>query len=90
LTGSAGGEGGKAPGIAGIAGIDVPFGVVGCEDSGPPPGVGGRAVRGGESGGAGIRVPSVREKDTGVIVRGLKNGGAMVVLMYCGELPHSS
>jgi hypothetical protein len=52
-------------------------GVVGCDDSGPPPDVAGRGVAGGESRGAGIFVPSVREKDTGVIVRGLNAGGAM-------------
>lgn len=48
---------------------------VGCEERGPPPAVGGRAVRtgdgdlGGVSGGAGIFVPAVREKSTGVRVR---------------------
>lgn len=44
---------------------------VGCEDSGPFPGVGGRGLSGGESGGAGIDVPSVREKLMGVSVNGL-------------------
>lgn len=53
----------------------LPFGKtsvlgVGCEDSGPWPGVGGRGVSGGESGGAGIEVPSVREKLTGVSCNG--------------------
>lgn len=43
---------------------------VGCESRGPLPGVGGRGVSGGESGGAGIEVPSVREKLMGVKVRG--------------------
>lgn len=42
----------------------------GWEDRGPPPAVGGRAELagewGGESGGAGILVPAVREKSTGV------------------------
>jgi hypothetical protein len=41
-----------------------------CESRGPLPGVGGRGVSGGESGGAGIDVPSVREKFMGVRVRG--------------------
>jgi hypothetical protein len=44
---------------------------VGCDDRGPFPGVGGRGVSGGESGGAGIDVPSVREKLMGVSVNGL-------------------
>jgi hypothetical protein len=44
---------------------------VGCEDSGPFPGVGGRGVCGGLSSGAGMPVPSVREKFMGVSVRGL-------------------
>lgn len=53
-----------------------PFGVagdfgVGCEESGPLPGVGGRGVSGGESGGAGIEVPSVSEKLMGASVNGL-------------------
>jgi hypothetical protein len=43
---------------------------VGCDERGPLPGVGGRGVSGGESGGAGIEVPSVREKLIGVRVRG--------------------
>lgn len=43
---------------------------VGCDERGPLPGVGGRGVSGGESGGAGIDVPSVREKLMGVSVRG--------------------
>jgi hypothetical protein len=63
------GEEGNAPGIM--------SGVAGCEDNGPQPEVGGSGVAGGESNGAGMFVPSVREKDTGVIVRGLKDGGAM-------------
>ena len=48
---------------------------VGCEERGPPPAVGGRASGigegdlGGVSGGAGMFVPSVREKSTGVRVR---------------------
>lgn len=44
---------------------------VGCEDRGPFPGVGGRADSTGLSGGAGIEVPSVKEKLTGVSVSGL-------------------
>jgi hypothetical protein len=63
------GEEGNAPGIR--------SGVVGCEDNGPRPGVGGRGVAGGESNGAGMLVPSVREKDSGVMVRGLNVGGAI-------------
>ena len=51
---------------------------VGCEDSGPLPGVGGRGVSGGESGGAGIEVPSVREKLMGVSVSGWYLSAAMV------------
>lgn len=48
---------------------------VGCEERGPPPAVGGRASGigegdlGGVSGGAGMFVPAVREKSTGVRVR---------------------
>lgn len=42
----------------------------GCEDNGPCPGVGGRGVSGGLSSGAGIAVPSVREKLMGVSVNG--------------------
>lgn len=42
---------------------------VGCEERGPFPGVGGRGASG-ESVGAGIEVPSVREKLMGVSVRG--------------------
>jgi hypothetical protein len=41
---------------------------VGCDDSGPRPGVGGRGLSGS---GAGIEVPSVREKFMGVSVSGL-------------------
>lgn len=44
---------------------------VGWEESGPLPGVGGRGVSGGLSRGAGIEVPSVREKLMGVSVNGL-------------------
>lgn len=44
---------------------------VGCDESGPAPGVGGCGESGGESGGAGIEVPSVREKLMGVSVSGL-------------------
>lgn len=44
---------------------------VGCDESGPLPGVGGRGVSGGLSSGAGIGVPSVREKFIGVSVNGL-------------------
>ena len=44
---------------------------VGCDESGPRPGVGGRGVSGGDSSGAGIDVPSVREKFMGVSVNGL-------------------
>ena len=43
---------------------------VGCDDSGPRPGVGGRGVSG-LSSGAGIEVPSVSEKLIGVSVNGL-------------------
>lgn len=46
---------------------------VGCDDKGPPPAVGGRAEASGEaggvSGGAGMFVPAVREKSTGVRLR---------------------
>jgi hypothetical protein len=59
---SGSGVGGYAPGIC--------SGVVGCEDKGPPFAVGGRAKyvgdAGGESSGAGMSVPAVREKSTGV------------------------
>lgn len=51
---------------------------VGCDDSGPLPGVGGRGVSGGESSGAGIDVPSVREKLMGVSVNGLYFPTAMM------------
>jgi hypothetical protein len=44
---------------------------VGCEERGPWPAAGARGVAGGESRGAGIEVPSVREKLTGVNVSGL-------------------
>ena len=43
---------------------------LGCESRGPLPGVGGRGVSGGESSGAGIEVPSVREKFMGASVSG--------------------
>ena len=66
---SGSGVGGKAPGNTGS-------GLVGCEFKGPPPAVGGRAVyvagvSGGVStcAGAGMLVPAVREKSTGVSVR---------------------
>ena len=63
---------------------------MGCDDSGPLPGVGGRGVSGGESGGAGIEVPSVREKLMGVSVNGLYLGAVMagsvqMVLQWCGR-----
>lgn len=52
---SGSGVGGKAPGME----------FVGCEERGPPPGVGGRwsnaGVIGGESGGGGMLVPEVKE-----------------------------
>jgi hypothetical protein len=51
---------------------------VGCDDRGPFPGVGGRGVSGGESSGAGIDVPSVREKLMGVSVSGLYLPPAMM------------
>lgn len=53
---------------------------VGCDDSGPLPGVGGRGVSGGLSRGAGIWVPSVSEKLMGVSVSGLYENlpGAML------------
>lgn len=57
---------------------------VGCEDRGPLPGVGGRGDSGGESGGAGIEVPSVREKLMGVSVSGLYLGPAMVQVAVPG------
>ena len=44
---------------------------VGCDDSGPFPGVGGRGDSGGLSSGAGIDVPSVKEKLMGESVSGL-------------------
>ena len=57
--------------------LDVGFccsngGVVGCEESGPPPGVGGSASEGerrGESAGGGMLVPSVRLMLMGVTER---------------------
>lgn len=51
---------------------------VGCDERGPFPGVGGRGVSGGESGGAGIEVPSVREKLMGERVSGWYLFGAMM------------
>lgn len=60
------------------------WGDVGCDESGPRPGVGGRpGVAGGDSGGAGISVPAVRENSMGLISSGTKAGllvveGAMV------------
>jgi hypothetical protein len=57
---------------------------VGCEDRGPFPGVGGRGVSGGESGGAGIEVPSVREKLMGVSVNGLYLPPAMMNVVVVG------
>ena len=63
---------------------------VGCDDSGPFPGVGGRGLSGGESGGAGIDVPSVSEKLMGVSVNGLyllpamtKAGGGKCCVCDC-------
>jgi hypothetical protein len=53
---------------------------VGCDDSGPFPGVGGRGVSGGESSGAGIDVPSVSEKLMGSSVNGLNLGGIAAVV----------
>ena len=53
---------------------------VGCEDRGPFPGVGGRGVSGGVSSGAGIEVPSVREKLMGVRVSGWYLFPAMVIV----------
>jgi len=53
------------------ASSNVPTAGVGCDESGPLPGVGGRGVSGGESGGAGIEVPSVRLKFTGERVSGV-------------------
>lgn len=51
------------------------FGEVGCDESGPPPGVGGRpGVAGGDSSGAGMSVPAVRENSMGLISRGMKEG----------------
>jgi len=53
---------------------------VGCDDSGPLPGVGGRGVLGGESSGAGIEVPSVSEKLIGASVNGLNLVGIAAVI----------
>ena len=53
---------------------------VGCDESGPFPGVGGRGVSGGVSAGAGIDVPSVREKLMGFRVRGWYLPTAMVTV----------
>lgn len=52
---------------------------VGCDESGPLPGVGGRGVSGGESSGAGIEVPSVSEKLMGASVNGLNLEGMAAV-----------
>lgn len=79
-TGPEAGDGGKAPGI-----FEEPLGVVGCDVSGPPSEVGGLGVWGGESGGAGMFVPSVREKSTGMMVRGLKSGGAIAIVLVVIE-----
>ncbi len=53
---------------------------VGCDESGPLPGVGGRGVSGGESSGAGIEVPSVREKLIGASVNGLNFVGIAAIV----------
>lgn len=50
--------------------LAFPVGVAGCDLGGPPLGVDGRDVAGGDSGGAGMFVPSVSEKLTGLIDRG--------------------
>lgn len=64
---SGSGVGGKAPGNS--------SGVVGCDVSGPPPGVGGLIAlagdAGGESSGAGMLVPAVREYSTGLTESGM-------------------
>ena len=62
-----------------VGGKPGDFGV-GCEERGPLPGVGGRGVSGGESGGAGIEVPSVSEKLMGASVNGLNLAGIAVVI----------
>lgn len=57
--------------VLGTTSARSPGGVVGCEDNGPPPGVGGSTSEGdrlGEAGG-GMSVPSVKEKLTGVTFR---------------------
>ena len=59
------------------------FGVVGCELRGPPVGVASRGTSGGESGGAGMEVPSVREKLTGSIDSGSNRLG--IVVQYRGS-----
>lgn len=56
---------------------------VGCDERGPLPGVGGRGVSGGVSSGAGIEVPSVREKLMGVKVRGWYLSPAMAIVVVC-------
>jgi hypothetical protein len=58
------------PFVDSLCGNTGDFGV-GCDERGPFPGVGGRGVSGGESSGAGIVVPSVRETLMGVSVSGL-------------------
>lgn len=62
-------------GVGGRVALWMSSAEVGCEERGPPPAVGGRASGigegdlGGVSGGAGMFVPAVREKSTGVRVR---------------------
>ena len=62
-------------GVGGSVALRMSSAEVGCDERGPPPAVGGRASGigegdlGGVSGGAGMLVPSVREKSTGVRVR---------------------
>lgn len=62
--------------------------MVGCDVRGPPSEVGGLGVCGGESGGAGILVPSVSENWTGMMVSGLKAGEAiaMVAVVLVGNV----
>lgn len=62
-------------GVEGRVALRMSSAEVGCEERGPPPAVGGRASGigegdlGGVTGGAGMFVPAVREKSTGVRVR---------------------
>jgi hypothetical protein len=62
-------------GVGGRVALRMSSAEVGCDERGPPPWVGGRASGigegdlGGVSGGAGMLVPSVREKSIGVRVR---------------------